>query len=177
MAHAFDPEEEWSESELFFESDSGLSRPARTFRAADLREIASVSPAPESTVSGPAPSIKVHLDHAGESGPSSIDDGPSVASRLPLDVFHPSSPSAQAGHKRGCAFGTPETTPRADKDSAQDFPLPMASCPGSVMEGAGRKLQGRDAVRFRRAIMRQTGFLENQSPLTEETRVGQSVSG
>lgn len=42
---------------------------------------------------------------------------------------------------------------------------------GSVMEGAGRKLQGRDAVQFRRAIMRQTGFLEN------EERFGQSVPG
>lgn len=39
------------------------------------------------------------------------------------------------------------------------------------MEGAGRKLQGRDAVQFRRAIMRQTGFLEN------EERFGQSVPG
>lgn len=81
MAHAFDPEEEWSESELFFESETGMSRPARTEGAADPREISSVSPAPEGAVSGARPSIKVHLDHAGDSGPSSIDDGPAVANR------------------------------------------------------------------------------------------------
>ncbi|KAK9794687.1 hypothetical protein WJX73_010778 [Symbiochloris irregularis] len=65
-----------------------------------------------------------------------------------------------------------QTLPEYDAEVAR-----LGFRPGSVMEGAGRKLQGRDAVRFRRAIMRQTGFLENQSPLTEETRVGQSVSG
>ncbi|KAK9919089.1 hypothetical protein WJX75_009314 [Coccomyxa subellipsoidea] len=32
--------------------------------------------------------------------------------------------------------------------------------PGSVMEGKGRKLAGLEAVRFRNAIMRQTGFIE-----------------
>ena len=29
------------------------------------------------------------------------------------------------------------------------------------MEGKGRKLQGSEQIRFRAAIMRQTGFLEN----------------
>lgn len=32
--------------------------------------------------------------------------------------------------------------------------------PGSVTQGKGRKLSGFDAVRFRNAIMRQTGFIE-----------------
>lgn len=31
---------------------------------------------------------------------------------------------------------------------------------GSVTQGKGRKLSGFDAVRFRNAIMRQTGFIE-----------------
>lgn len=31
---------------------------------------------------------------------------------------------------------------------------------GSVMVGNGRKLKGYDADRFKRTIMRQTGFLE-----------------
>jgi hypothetical protein len=34
---------------------------------------------------------------------------------------------------------------------------------GSVKEGKGRKLAGLEAVRFRNAIMRQTGFLEPDS--------------
>ena len=31
---------------------------------------------------------------------------------------------------------------------------------GSLFEGVGRKLRGMDAVRFRRSVMQQTGFLE-----------------
>jgi hypothetical protein len=31
---------------------------------------------------------------------------------------------------------------------------------GSLYEGVGRKLRGMDAARFRRSVMRQTGFLE-----------------
>lgn len=37
------------------------------------------------------------------------------------------------------------------------------SLQGSVLEGVGRKLRGSDAERFRRAVMRQTGFLEPKS--------------
>ena len=32
---------------------------------------------------------------------------------------------------------------------------------GSLFEGVGRKLRGMDAVRFRRSVMQQTGFLES----------------
>ena len=37
---------------------------------------------------------------------------------------------------------------------------PDCALQGSVMEGKGRKLQGSEQIRFRAAIMRQTGFLE-----------------
>ncbi|KAL3143700.1 hypothetical protein ABBQ38_002494 [Trebouxia sp. C0009 RCD-2024] len=44
-----------------------------------------------------------------------------------------------------------------------DFVFAEESRPGSVLEGVGRKLRGSDAERFRRAVMRQTGFLEPKS--------------
>eukprot|EP00208_Stichococcus_sp_RCC1054_P002788 CAMPEP_0206138438 /NCGR_PEP_ID=MMETSP1473-20131121/3326_1 /ASSEMBLY_ACC=CAM_ASM_001109 /TAXON_ID=1461547 /ORGANISM="Stichococcus sp, Strain RCC1054" /LENGTH=286 /DNA_ID=CAMNT_0053531879 /DNA_START=288 /DNA_END=1148 /DNA_ORIENTATION=+ len=39
--------------------------------------------------------------------------------------------------------------------------------PGSVMEGAGRKLSGTDAMRMRNQVLRQTGFLEPQTNHTQ----------
>ncbi|KAK9811629.1 hypothetical protein WJX72_007254 [[Myrmecia] bisecta] len=48
---------------------------------------------------------------------------------------------------------------------AQSLPIALTSRdlrfqPGSVLEGAGRKLRGFDAIRVRTAVMQQTGFLE-----------------
>jgi hypothetical protein len=55
----------------------------------------------------------------------------------------------------------PLTPPHLMSLPAQNFAgHDLCTRPGSLYEGVGRKLRGMDAARFRRSVMRQTGFLE-----------------
>ena len=82
MGDHLESEEEWSESELFFEQDNPLQRAVRLEDVSDSRRGASsVSPAPERGTLAFRPAIKVHAEVIEELGPSSGEEGFSEASR------------------------------------------------------------------------------------------------
>ena len=82
MGDRLESEEEWSESELFFEQDNPLQRAVRLEDTSDSRrEASSVSPAPEQATFAFRPAIKVHADAVEELGPSSGEEGFSETSR------------------------------------------------------------------------------------------------